>query len=52
MAMHQILAALVEDADVHGPGMQVDAAVQWMLVGVEAPEILCRRTGHTPRALV
>jgi hypothetical protein len=26
----------IEDADVHGPGMQVDAAVEWVLSGVEA----------------
>jgi hypothetical protein len=39
IAMHQNLAALVEDADIHGPGMQVDAAVKWMLVGVKSHEV-------------
>jgi hypothetical protein len=39
IAMHQDLAALVEDADVHGPGMQVDAAVKWVLGGVESHEV-------------
>jgi hypothetical protein len=29
--MDQDLAALVEDADVHHPGMQVDPAVKWVL---------------------
>ena len=29
-------AGVVEDADVHGPGVQVDAAVESMLAGVEA----------------
>ena len=52
MAMHQNLAALVEDADVHGAGMQVDAAVKGVLGGVESHEILWRRTGHTPGAIV
>jgi hypothetical protein len=31
MAMDQDLAALVEDADVHHAGMQVDTAVKWVL---------------------
>ena len=30
------LAGLVEDADIHHPGMQVDAAVKWVLSGVES----------------
>jgi hypothetical protein len=29
-------AVLIEDADAHGPGVQVDAAVESMLLGVEA----------------
>jgi hypothetical protein len=52
MAMDKNLAALVEDAEGHGAGMQVDAAVQWMLLGGEAQEILCRRTGHGHGAMV
>jgi hypothetical protein len=39
MAMHQDLAALVEDADRHGPGMQVDPTITWVLLGVESPEV-------------
>jgi hypothetical protein len=31
IAMDQGLTALVEDADVHHPGMQVDPAVKWVL---------------------
>jgi hypothetical protein len=38
-AVHQDLAVLVEDADVHRPGVQVDAAVQWVLRGVKAHEV-------------
>jgi hypothetical protein len=37
LAMHQDLAALVEDADIHGPGMQVNAAVKWVRGGVKSP---------------
>jgi hypothetical protein len=37
--VHQDRAVLVEDADVHRPGVQVDAAVQWVLSGVKAPEV-------------
>jgi hypothetical protein len=33
------LAILVEDADVHGPGVQVDATVKLMWLGVESPEV-------------
>jgi hypothetical protein len=46
IAMHQNLAALVEDADVHGAGMQIDAAVKWVLGGGKSPEILCRVLGR------
>jgi hypothetical protein len=37
--MHQNLPALVEDTAIHGAGMQVDAAVQWLLVGVTSHEV-------------
>jgi hypothetical protein len=33
---------VAHDADVHGPGMQVDTAGKLVWVGVESPEILCR----------
>jgi hypothetical protein len=38
-AMPQDLAVVVEHTDVHGAGMEVDAAVKWMLLGVEAHEV-------------
>ena len=52
IAMHQDLAVVVENTDVQGAGVQVDAAIKWMLLSGEAPEILWRRTGHTPGAMV
>jgi hypothetical protein len=33
------LALLIEDADVQGAGMSVDAAVKWVLLGVESHEV-------------
>ena len=39
IAMHEALTALVADADVHRSGMQVDAAVKWVLGGVESHEV-------------
>ena len=39
MAMHQNLAALVEDADSHGPGMQGDATRKRVLLGGDSPEV-------------
>jgi hypothetical protein len=37
MTVHENLAALIEDADVHGTGMQVDAAVTLVLGVVKSP---------------
>jgi hypothetical protein len=37
ITMHENLAALIEDADVHGTGMQVDAAVKLVLGVVKSP---------------
>jgi hypothetical protein len=37
MAMHKHRAALVEEAEGHGAGMQVDAAVKWVLSGIKSP---------------
>jgi len=37
VAVKQCLTGLVEDADVHGTGMQVDAAVKWVLCVVKSP---------------
>ena len=39
VAMQQDLAILVEDADIHGPGVHVDAAVKLMLLGGESHEV-------------
>jgi hypothetical protein len=39
IAVHPDLAVLVEEADVHRPGVQVDAAVKWVLSGVKAHEV-------------
>ena len=39
IAVHQDLAVLVQDTDVHGAGMQVDAAVKLVLFGVESHEV-------------
>jgi hypothetical protein len=36
--MQKDLAILIQDADVHGPGMQVNATVEFGLFGVESPE--------------
>jgi hypothetical protein len=39
VAVHEHLAALVEEADGHGAGVEVDAAVKWVLGGGESPEV-------------
>jgi hypothetical protein len=39
MAVYDDLPALVQDADVHGPSVPVDAAVTWVRRGVESPEV-------------
>lgn len=39
IAMHHDLAVMVQNPDVHGAGMQVDAAVKWVLGGGESPEV-------------
>jgi len=37
--VHQELTILVQDAEVHGAGMQVDAAVKWVLLRIESHEV-------------
>jgi hypothetical protein len=37
--MQQDLAVLVEDADIHGPGVPVDATIKLVLLGGESPEV-------------
>ena len=39
ITVDQNLAGMVQDTDVHGAGMQGDAAVKWVLLGVEAQEV-------------
>ena len=39
IAVQQDLAVLVQDTDVHGAGMQVDATVKLVLFGVESHEV-------------
>ena len=39
LPVHQDLAILVQDAEVHGAGMQVDATVKLVLFGVESHEV-------------
>ena len=36
VAVKQDLAMLVKDADVHGPGVEIDTAVELMLFGIES----------------
>jgi hypothetical protein len=33
------LTGLTQDTDVHGAGMQLDTAVKWVLLRIEAPEV-------------
>src|SRR5919106_736893 len=37
--VHENLATLVEDTDVHGTGMQIDAAIKLVWLGVESHEV-------------
>src|SRR4029450_6919694 len=39
VAVQHDLAVLTQDTKVHGAGMQVDAAVKWVLGGVESHEV-------------
>src|SRR5205823_2601871 len=39
MPVHQALSGLVQDAEGHGAGMQVNATIKWVLFGGEAPEV-------------
>jgi hypothetical protein len=40
VTVQQRLTGLVKDTNVHGAGMQIDAAVKLVWCGVDAPEIL------------
>jgi hypothetical protein len=37
--MHHDLAVMVQNADIHGAGMPIDAAVTLVLGGVKSPEV-------------
>jgi hypothetical protein len=37
--MQKYLSILIQDAEIPGPGMQVDATVEFVLFGGEAPEV-------------
>jgi hypothetical protein len=37
--MQKDLSILIQDADLHGPGMQVNATVEFVLFGVESHEV-------------
>jgi hypothetical protein len=39
ITVHENLAALVEDTGVHGTGMQIDATIKLVLLGVESHEV-------------
>jgi hypothetical protein len=39
IAVQQNFPLLTQEADVHGAGMQVDPAIHWVWVGVEAPKV-------------
>jgi hypothetical protein len=39
VAVHQHLALLVQDTEVQGAGMEIDAAGKWVLLGVESHEV-------------
>jgi hypothetical protein len=39
VAVQHDLPVLVEDADIHGAGMQVDATVKWVWLRVKAHEV-------------
>src|SRR3989441_2562204 len=39
IAVQQELTIVAQDADVHGPGMQVDATVKSVLIGVKSHEV-------------
>ena len=39
VVMHHDVAALVQDANVQAPGVQVDATIQLVRLGVDSPEV-------------
>jgi hypothetical protein len=45
MTGHEHLAARVEDTDVHGTGMQINAAITLVRGGVESPEVSSSSAG-------
>lgn len=39
MTVHENLATLVEDTDIHGTGMQIDATIKLVRLGIASPEV-------------
>jgi hypothetical protein len=50
MTMHQELPVSVQDADVHRPGVPVDAPVKLLWLGVESHEVSSASVGCLPSA--
>ena len=55
--MEQDVPVLVEDAEIHGPGVEVDTAVEFMLLSVESHEASslvkgCSSTEHTREGML
>lgn len=50
MAMHHDVTVLVQDANVHAPGVQVDATIELVLLGVESHEVSSSSIGCLPNA--
>jgi hypothetical protein len=46
LAMQHNLAVAVQDTDVHGAGMEINATVKLMLLGVESPEVSSSGQSH------
>jgi hypothetical protein len=46
MPVDKDLSIPVQDAEVHGPGMPVDATIKRVRLGVEAPEVSSSSVGR------
>jgi hypothetical protein len=50
--VQQNLPSLVQDADIHATGMQIDAAVKLVWLGVESHEVSSSLGGYLPSASI
>jgi hypothetical protein len=50
--VHQHLPNLVQEAEVHGAGVQVDTTVTLVLLGVKSPEVASASGGCVPNASI